>query len=991
MKIMEDLKTNKYLALKVALFYVFIAALWILGSDTVLSWIITDPTVYASLQTYKGIFFVTMTGFVIFIYLDPKISEFNRSRKILLDTEHLLNKRLDYELTTIECMRLLQEPEDIDEIIPRILKKVHHTVNNSRTYVFRNEDDPELGLCMSQIYEEVSDGIEAQIDNPQLQHLPYSEGAPTLLQLLLSGENYAHIVEELDEPERSILKEQGILAVLIIPIFSGEKLWGFIGFDDCVEERRWHEDDVNLLRVVADGIGESILRKGSERELLESEERFKALHNASFGGIVIHDKGTIIDANQGFSDISGYSHEELIGMNNYALVADGFKDTVRDNINAGSEEPYEVTMLRKDGSTYPARIQGKMIPYKGKYIRVAEIKDITEQKQSEKALRESEQKQASMIANISDVIAIADGNGIIRYKSANVEKWFGWKPEDLTDKNLFGNIHPDDQENAKDFFMRILEKNGENFTSQIRYQCKDSTYKWIEFTGRNLLDDPVIQGVLFNYHDITEKKMAEDALLESERKFRTYVENAPYGILIVDDTHTFIEVNETICKMTGYPEGELIGMNMFSRVAPESRGEALKGYHELMEKGFVSVELLINRRAGTIFWMRVDAVKLSDTRFILFASDITERRNAENALLESERKFRTYIENAPYGIFIVNENGNFEEVNETASILTGFSEDELLSMNVYSRVNPKCEKKGIQGIHELKTRGFSSVELMIMRKNNTGIWMRIDSSRLSDGRFIMFANDITERKKAEYSLIEAKMLAEENNRMKSEFLANMSHELRTPLTAIIGFSDVLNDEIFGKLNDKQKRHAQHINNGGRHLLNLINDILDLSKVEAGKMELNPEIFSIADMMEEVRSSVLPMSAKKNIDLELINDMGSQDISVDKIKFKQIMLNLLSNAIKFTPDSGRVSVNASKKDNDIIITVSDTGIGIPENMHESIFNPFTQVDSSNKREFGGTGLGLALVKQFVEMHGGKIWVESEEGKGSTFKFMIKDMN
>ncbi len=269
--------------------------------------------------------------------------------------------------------------------------------------------------------------------------------------------------------------------------------------------------------------------------------------------------------------------------------------------------------------------------------------------------------------------------------------------------------------------------------------------------------------------------------------------------------------------------------------------------------------------------------------------------------------------------------------------------------------------------------------------------MRMDTAKLSENRYIVFASDISERKKAEYSLIEGKMLAEENNRIKSEFLANMSHELRTPLTAIIGFSDILGAEMFGELNEKQTSHVNHINKSGRHLLEVINDVLDLSKIEAGKMELDCENFSLPDLLDEIQVFMYPMAGKKNIDLKIINETKDVEIFADRLKFKQIMLNLLSNAIKFTPDNGRVSVLATNTEDGVQVSVSDTGIGIPLHLQQDIFNPFIQVDSSNKRRYGGTGLGLALVKQFVELHNGKIWLESEEGKGSTFSFTIRNQN
>ncbi|AFV23034.1 sensory transduction histidine kinase [Methanolobus psychrophilus R15] len=703
---------------------------------------VSVPLEYASLEEEQHLFREVADDLGFAFY---KFEIEDKRRKV----EEELKRRLDYELATVECMHLLLEPEDMDAILPGILVKLHHAVDNSRSYIFQNETDSELGLCMSQIYEVVGDGVTEQIDNPVLKRLPYSEGSSTLLATLQSEQYYAHLVEELNEPDRTILAEQGILSVLILPIFSGTEFWGFIGFDDCVNAREWHDDDIKLLRVVADGIGEAIHRKNAEEALKESEERFKSLHNASFGGIAIHDKGVILDCNLGLSEISGYTVEELIGVDGLLLIAEDYRDTVMKNILSGFEEPYEVMGLHKDGTEYPARLEAKNIPYKGKQVRVVEFRDITEQKNAEGSLRESEAKLNAMITNIADIIAIVDKDGINNFKSPNIERWFGWRPEEIIGVPAWKNIHPDDYVSTQKVFSTILEKPGAISTGESRYLCKNGSYKWIEFTGINLLHDPAIKGVLLNYRDITD------------------------------------------------------------------------------------------------------------------------------------------------------------------------------------------------------------------------------------------------RKKAEHSLIEAKMMAEENNRIKSEFLANMSHELRTPLTAVIGFSDILSTQKFGELNDKQVQFVDHILKSGKHLLEVINDVLDLSKVEAGKMELDCENFSVSKLLGEVQRSLYPLSLRKSIEIDIMDDVQDPGIFADKLKLKQIMYNLLSNAIKFTPDNGKVSVVARRADNILEVSVSDTGIGIPVQRLEEIFDPFMQVDASNKRRYGGTGLGLALAKRFVEMHDGKIWVESEEGKGSTFTFIIVD--
>jgi signal transduction histidine kinase len=225
------------------------------------------------------------------------------------------------------------------------------------------------------------------------------------------------------------------------------------------------------------------------------------------------------------------------------------------------------------------------------------------------------------------------------------------------------------------------------------------------------------------------------------------------------------------------------------------------------------------------------------------------------------------------------------------------------------------------------------------------------------------------------------------NRHKSEFLANMSHELRTPLNAIIGFSEVLLEHMFGELNEKQDEYVDDVLSSGRHLLSLINDILDLSKVEAGRMELELAQFDLPLAVENTITLMRERASRHGISLHREVDKRLGDFVGDERKIKQILLNLLSNAVKFTPEGGRVEVKAVMVDGSVEISVSDTGIGIAPEDQEKIFEEFRQVgaDYAQKRE--GTGLGLTLTKKFVEMHGGKIWVESEQGKGSTFKFTL----
>ncbi|MDI9396072.1 MAG: ATP-binding protein [Euryarchaeota archaeon] len=243
------------------------------------------------------------------------------------------------------------------------------------------------------------------------------------------------------------------------------------------------------------------------------------------------------------------------------------------------------------------------------------------------------------------------------------------------------------------------------------------------------------------------------------------------------------------------------------------------------------------------------------------------------------------------------------------------------------------------------------------------------------------------QKDLDTTLLKAKKDAEATNRAKNSFIMNMSHELRTPLNSVIGFSDLLLEGAFGPLNTKQSKYVNNILLSGKSLLEIINNLLDISRLEAGEKTLKYQDVDIASLIGEVRISLLSPASVKKISVELKIDPSVGIVQADITKLRQILYNLLSNAIKFTPVKGKVAIGACKKEGVLEVKVSDNGIGLSKEIHEKIFMPFTQGDSSASRGYGGAGLGLFIAKNFVDLHGGKLWVDSEPGKGSTFTFTI----
>jgi PAS domain S-box-containing protein len=380
--------------------------------------------------------------------------------------------------------------------------------------------------------------------------------------------------------------------------------------------------------------------------------------------------------------------------------------------------------------------------------------------------------------------------------------------------------------------------------------------------------------------------------------------------------------------------------------------------------------------------------------------------------IQSYLRFRDLLEAAPDGILEVELDGTIVLLNAAAERMFGYQREELLGKLIEVLV-PESLRQRHEGHRDRyaehpATRPMGiGLELFACRKDGTHFPVEISLSPIrsaQNSRVIAIVRDITARRQAEAQInamhqeftaeLEAKNQqleirnreVERANRLKSEFLASMSHELRTPLHTIIGFADLLAEELKGPLNTDQKRFVSHIQEDSRHLLELINDILDLSKIESGRLELHPELFKSADAIAETITGLRPLAERKQISISETLDRNLR-ISADRLRFKEILYNLVSNAIKFTPERGQIMVESSKRPDGAYFAVTDTGIGIDPSERQAIFDKFYQLGPTTRGVREGTGLGLAITKSLVEMHGGKIWVESTPGQGSRFQFLL----
>ncbi|MBK7257469.1 MAG: response regulator [Ignavibacteriae bacterium] len=509
-----------------------------------------------------------------------------------------------------------------------------------------------------------------------------------------------------------------------------------------------------------------------------------------------------------------------------------------------------------------------------------------------------------------------------------------------------------------------------------------------------------VEMALYRHH-------AEQKLRASEELYRTLIENTGEGIVFVDLDERFTFVNPAAETIFGVEEGTLKGRCIGEFTTPEVFA-SIREQTRIRGTGIRSTyNIMIRRPDSKHRTLLVTATPQFDGRGVLAGAfgifrDITEDREAEEAVRASEQRFRDLYDDAPVGYHEIDRNGIFTRVNRTEQAMLGYSEEEMLGRPVWDFLaDPETSRKAVARKMNGEAAPKEPYERVFRRSNGSEVPVLVEDRVQLDsaGNVIGIRStmqDITERKQSEEELrLYAEQLrlakdeAEEAGRAKASFLAAMSHEIRTPMNGVIGMTSLL---LETGLTEEQREYAETIRNSGESLLGILNEILDFSKVESGRIDLEREPFSLHSCIEEVLDLFAGKAAEKNIEL-----IGSVDPTVPEVlmgdasRVRQVLANLVGNAVKFT-QQGEVAVNAVGRLTDgdrveLLVSVKDTGIGIAESARHRLFQPFSQADRSVNRKYGGTGLGLAISKRLVELMEGRIWVESTEGLGATFFFAL----
>ena len=701
------------------------------------------------------------------------------------------------------------------------------------------------------------------------------------------------------------------------------------------------------------------------------------------------------------------------------------------NAALNGEMDFDTTfrVLHPDGKVLYLKANALVIKdNKGNPIRMIGINsDFTERKQAEESLRESEETYRMLFDSINDAIMISEiknNSKLTNFVKVNniACQRLGYTEEELLSKTPLEINSAKSIEEVTKLLPEFIAKGQVLFEAE--HVAKDGKIIPVEISAKvgKYKNKTVFLSIA---RDITQRKLNEKSLVESEERFKMLFDQAPLGYQSLDFDGNFIDVNQRWLDTLGYERNEVIGKWFGDFLTPAYKQGFLNRFPLFKELGKIHSEFEMLHKNGDVIFIAFDGRIGNDINGVFkqthcILKDITEQKRAEIALQQSEEKYRKVVDNIHEALIIEDIEGRLVYANEEFCNIFGFTTDDLSSLTLKDYISPDSYIEIIER-HKKRMQGISVPEEFVyqgMRKDGKTLWIESRVTPLFENNVIIgtqsLERDITERKKAEellhlknqeleaqyeeymqlneilrqtnYNLEISKEKSEESDRLKTAFLQNMSHEIRTPLNGILGFSKLLQYEDINK--EDIKEYTGIIQQSGQRLLEMVNNVLDISKIETGQIEIHYKSFSINAMLSDLYSFFISSANSKGLNLAYHTFLENKNsiISADESILYQILTNLINNAIKFT-SSGRIDYGYEIKDNVLEFYVKDTGSGISQEHFEKLFFRFTQLDLSITRGFEGAGLGLSICKGLVELLGGRIWLESELKKGTTFYFTI----
>ena len=612
-------------------------------------------------------------------------------------------------------------------------------------------------------------------------------------------------------------------------------------------------------------------------------------------------------------------------------------------------------------------------------------------------LKERRDFGQQMLENMREVIFRSDAAGKWVFLNPAWETLTGHRVRDSLGRPSTELMHPDDLPAALAMRERLHAGDLPETLVQRRFLTADGRCRHVEVSVRALMTaDGRFDGTIGNLRDVTESHIADQALRTSERRFQTLADLAPVGLFKTDARGGWTYVNRHFLALSGLTEEQALGFGWLSSVLPEDRARIVAERPAIgAARRPVNREIDLRHSDGSIRHVHSTAAPLIDDTgrlegYLGVTVDLTDRKRAEENLAESEAQLKLLATNATDAVFRLALDGTCRYASPSVREVIGVDPRHLVGFNMVDRFHPD-DDAGVKASWARLRDGAIDRTVLTYRSRpmdppDTWRWLEANCGLVRDEQggpqeVIVSIRDITERKRLELDLAAARDQAEVAAQAKADFLANMSHEIRTPMNGVIGFTELL---LASELTDEQRRYLRMVAESGRAMMRLLNDILDLSKIEAGHMTVAAEAMDVCHCVRGCLQLMVPLATRKGLTLDWYReDAVPERILGDDLRFRQILLNLLGNAVKFTA-TGSVGVYLRVRDGARLeIEVRDTGIGIAPERREKIFEQFVQADVSIARQYGGTGLGLTISGKLARLLGGVLRVESVEGHGTSF--------